>query len=161
MATPISEVIARNTEVLEGVKAVLTKAEETPPATPTEEEEKTEEGEEEVTDEKKEITREEFDALLARVDELEKKLTEKEEETAKMTETIEASTDALNRVSAYFGNPINRAQLAKGEEIRAKAEAVEPAQEKSAYDVWMSMPSGKSADAFYKAHEDEIKKCLN
>jgi hypothetical protein len=161
MATPISEVIARNTEVLEGVKAVLTKAEETP-QTPTEEEttKEGEEGEEDTTEENKDVTREEFDALLSRVDELEKKLDEKEEQNAKLTEAVEASTEALNHVSAYFGQPHNRAQLAKGEEVRSKAEAVDPVQKKSAYEVWISLPSGKVADAYYKAHEAEIVECL-
>lgn len=162
MATPISEVIARNNEVLESVKAVLTKAEETPPATTAEDGETTKEGEEgeDTNKEEKDVTREEFDALLSRVDELEKKLTEKEEQNAKLTEAVEASTEALNHVSAYFGQPHNRAQLAKGEEVRPKAEAVDPAQKKSAYDVWISMPSGKVADAYYKAHESEIVECL-
>jgi small-conductance mechanosensitive channel len=161
MATPISEVIARNTEVLEGVKAVLTKAEETP-QTPTEEEttKEGEEGEEDTTEEEKDITREEFDALLARVEELEKKLTEKEEQNAKLTEAVEASTEALNRVNAYFGVPHNRAQLAKGEAIRQKAEAVDPAPQKNSYETWASMPYGKEREAFFKAHESEIVECL-
>jgi small-conductance mechanosensitive channel len=160
MATPISEVIAQNTEVLESVKAVLTKAEETPPATPKEEETKEGEGEEDTTEEEKDITREEFDALLARVEELEEKLTEKEEQNAKLTEAVEASTEALNRVNAYFGVPHNRAQLAKGEAIRQKAEAVDPAPQKNSYETWASMPYGKEREAFFKAHESEIVECL-
>jgi hypothetical protein len=161
MATPISEVIARNNEVLEGVKAFLTKAEETPPATPNEEEETKEgEGEEDTTEEEKDITREEFDALLARVEELEKKLTEKEEQNAKLTEAVEASTEALNRVNAYFGVPHNRAQLAKGEAIRPKAEATDPSPQKSAFEMWASMPSGKEREEFFKAHESEIVESL-
>ena len=164
MATTISEVLARNTEVLEGVKAVLTKAEDAPKTeepTQTTEGDKTEKGAEDDTEEKNDVTREEFDALLARVDDLEKQLTEKEEQNAKLSDAVEASTEALNRVSAYFGQPHNRAQLAKGEEVRSKAEAIDPApQKKSAYDEWIAMTAGKSADAFFKAHESEIVECL-
>lgn len=159
MATPISEVIARNTEVLEGVKAVLTKAEETPQQTPEKEDEeaKGEETTEETTEEKKEdITREEFDALTSRVAELEKMMEEKEEQNAKLTEAVEASTNALNRVAAFFGKPSNRAMIADGEPVKATVEAGEVKAQKSAAEVWMDMPPGAEREAFFKAHYSEI-----
>jgi hypothetical protein len=153
----MSEVVAANNEVLKDVKALLTKAEETPEKTPEKEEAKGEETTEETTEEKKEdITREEFDALTSRVAELEKMMEEKDEQNAKLTEAVEASTNALNRVAAFFGKPSNRAMLTNGEPVKATVEAGEVTAQKSAAEVWMDMPPGAEREAFFKAHYSEI-----
>jgi hypothetical protein len=162
MATPISEVVAQNSEVLKEVKAFLTKAENPPETTPEKEEE---EGEEETTteeeEEKKEVTRDEFDALYNRVAELEKKLDEKDEQNAKLMTAVEASTDALTKVHAFFKSPSNRAMLAEGEETKPNAEAVETTKaEKNVAQIWMEMTDAKAAEAFFKANKAEIEKCL-
>ena len=153
MAT-LGEVVAQNTEVLKGVKAILAKAED--PATETPED--TKEGE---TEEQKDVTREEYDALLNRVAELEKKVEEKDEETASLKTALEASTETLKKVNAFFGNPTNKAMLAEGAERKAKVEAVDPATTtKTVAETWLAMPNGKEAEAYFKAHEAEIIKCL-
>lgn len=159
MAT-LGEVVAQNTEVLKGVKAILAKAEDAT-ETPEDTKEETEETKEGETEEKKDVTREEYDALLNRVAELEKKVEEKDEETASLKTALEASTETLKKVNAFFGNPTNKAMLAEGAERKAKVEAVDPATStKTVAETWLAMPHGKEAEAYFKAHEAEIIKCL-
>lgn len=160
MAT-LGEVVAQNTEVLKGVKAILAKAEDPATETPEDTKEETEENKEGETEEKKDVTREEYDALLNRVAELEKKVEEKDEETASLKTALEASTETLKKVNAFFGNPTNKAMLAEGAERKAKVEAVDPATTtKTVAETWLAMPHGKEAEAYFKAHEAEIIKCL-
>ena len=160
MAT-LGEVVAQNTEVLKGVKAILAKAEDPATGTPEDTKEETEENKEGETDEEKDVTREEYDALLNRVADLEKKVEEKDEETASLKTALEASTETLKKVNAFFGNPTNKAMLAEGAERKAKVEAVDPATTtKTVAETWLSMPHGKEAEAYFKAHEAEIIKCL-
>lgn len=174
MAQPISEVIAECKDTLNEVKAFMAKAE-TKPAEPnetegepkvedapegnTETEETKEEKETEVTE--TEVTKEAFDELVNRVKDLEDALKAKEEETKKLKETLETSTEALNRVNAYFKKPENRAQFAEGVEPKATVEATEEA-ETSLYKKWMSLPRGSKASMdFYEKHKDEIIAELN
>ena len=160
MAT-LGEVVAQNTEVLKGVKAILAKAEDPATETPEDTKEENEENKEGETEEKKDVTREEYDALLNRVAELEKKVEEKDEETASLKTALEASTETLKKVNAFFGNPTNKAMLAEGAERKAKVEAVDPATTtKTVAETWLAMPHGKEAEAYFKAHESEIIKCL-
>ena len=160
MAT-LGEVVAQNTEVLKGVKAILAKAEDPATETPDDTKEETEETKEGETEEQKDVTREEYDALLNRVAELEKKVEEKDEETASLKNALEASTETLKKVNAFFGNPTNKAMLAEGAERKAKVEAVDPATPtKTVAETWLAMPHGKEAEAYFKAHEAEIIKCL-
>ena len=160
MAT-LGEVVAQNTEVLKGVKAILAKAEDPATETPEDTKEENEENKEGETEEKKDVTREEYDALLNRVAELEKKVEEKDEETASLKTALEASTETLKKVNAFFGNPTNKAMLAEGADRKAKVEAVDPATTtKTVAETWLAMPHGKEAEAYFKAHEAEIIKCL-
>ena len=160
MAT-LGEVVAQNTEVLKGVKAILAKAEDPATETPKDTKEENEENKEGETEEKKDVTREEYDALLNRVAELEKKVEEKDEETASLKTALEASTETLKKVNAFFGNPTNKAMLAEGADRKAKVEAVDPATTtKTVAEKWLAMPHGKEAEAYFKAHEAEIIKCL-
>jgi hypothetical protein len=158
MATPISEVIARNTEVLDGVKAILAKAEDTSNNEPTQTE--TTEEDDETNDDKKDVTREELEALTERVAILEDKMKEKDEQNAKLATSLEASTVALQRVSAFFSKPTNKAMLADGEPIKATVEAGEVKATKTLAEQWLDMPKGKASEAFYKAHEAEILQSL-
>lgn len=160
MAT-LGEVVAQNTEVLKGVKAILAKAEDPATETPEDTKEETEDTKDGETEEQKDVTREEYDALLNRVAELEKKVEEKDEETASLKTALEASTETLKKVNAFFGNPTNKAMLAEGAERKAKVEAVDPVTTtKTVAETWLAMPNGKEAEAYFKAHEAEIIKCL-
>lgn len=162
MATPVSEVIARNTSVLDRVDAFLTKAEDTsskPSQTqtePTDDKTDDENKTDDADDKKDDVTRDEFDALMNRVAELENQIKEKDEQNAKLVNALEASTNVLKRFDAFFATPSNRAILADGEPVKATVEAGEVKAQKTVAEQWLAMPKGKASEAFYRDHEAEI-----
>lgn len=144
------------------VKEEETPLEETKAEEVKEDETKTEEVAEETPEtpeeeEVKEVTREEFDALLKRIEDLEKKLAEKDAEAEETKEIIEKSTEALKRVNAYFRDPSNRAQFAEGVDPTASSEATTTDDERNVRDVWLSMPKGsRESRDFFAKHKTEI-----